>query len=184
MAKSRLELAQNAHESEHIMEASTAVERCETLVDDLLTLAQQGRQVDETDAVVIAEIAEKCWETVETAAATLTIDASQTIEADRSRFQELLENLYRNAVEHGGDSVTVSVGAIDDGFYVADTGSGIPESDRDEVFEAGYSTAAEGTGFGLRIVEQIANAHEWEITVTESEQGGARFEITGVERTA
>lgn len=184
MAKSRLELAQDAHESEHIMKANTAVERCETLIDDLLTLAQQGRQVDETNAVVIAEMAERCWETVETAAATLTVEASQTIEADRSRFQELLENLYRNAVEHGGDSVTISVGAIDDGFYVADTGPGIPEPDRAEIFEAGYSTTAEGTGFGLRIVEQIVNAHEWEIAVTESEHGGARFEITGVERIA
>jgi signal transduction histidine kinase len=69
---------------------------------------------------------------------------------------------------------------MDDGFYVADTGSGIPESIRDEIFEAGYSTEDHGTGFGLRIVEQIARAHGWEVSVTESEQGGARFEFTGV----
>jgi signal transduction histidine kinase len=49
------------------------------------------------------------------------------------------------------------------------------------VFEAGYSTNEDGTGFGLRIVEQVANAHGWEVAITESEQGGARFEITGVE---
>jgi signal transduction histidine kinase len=71
---------------------------------------------------------------------------------------------------------------MDDGFYVADTGPGIPESERADIFEAGYSTNDGGTGFGLRIVEQIAGAHGWEITVTESEQGGARFEFTGVER--
>ena len=40
-----------------------------------------------------------------------------------------------------------------------------------------------GTGFGLRIVKQIVNAHGWDITITDSEDGGARFEITGVEIT-
>jgi signal transduction histidine kinase len=70
---------------------------------------------------------------------------------------------------------------MNEGFYVADTGFGIPESDRMEVFEAGYSTSEDGTGFGLRIVKQIVDAHGWDITVTESNQGGARFDITGVE---
>jgi signal transduction histidine kinase len=64
---------------------------------------------------------------------------------------------------------------------VADTGPGIAESERDEIFDAGYSTTERGTGIGLRIVEQIADAHGWEISVTDSETGGARFEITGVE---
>jgi signal transduction histidine kinase len=77
--------------------------------------------------------------------------------------------------------VTVSVGTTDDGFYVADTGPGVPESAREWIFEAGHSTAEAGTGFGLRTVEQIADAHGWEVGVTESERGGARFEFTGVE---
>jgi Signal transduction histidine kinase len=64
---------------------------------------------------------------------------------------------------------------------VADTGPGIPESEREAVFEAGYSTNKEGTGFGLRIVEEVADAHDWNVAVTESKQGGTRFEITGVE---
>jgi signal transduction histidine kinase len=78
--------------------------------------------------------------------------------------------------------VTVHVGESDGGFYVADDGPGIPEAERERIFEAGYSTADEGTGFGLRIVEQVVDAHGWEVTVTESEQGGARFDVTGVGR--
>jgi Signal transduction histidine kinase len=109
------------------------------------------------------------------------VEAPQTIEADRSRLMQLLENLYCNAVEHSDDEVTVSVDLMPGGFAVADTGPGIPESDREEVFEAGYSTEKDGTGFGLRIVKEIANAHGWEVTVTESEQGGARFEFSGVQ---
>ncbi len=137
----------------------------------------------ELESVGLADVAERSWQTVETGSATLETHATHTLSADRSQLQELFENLYRNAVEHGGDEVTVHVGTMDDGFYVADTGPGVSESDREEVFEAGYSTAEDGTGFGLRIVEQVANAHGREVTVTESEHGGARFEVTGTEHT-
>jgi len=95
-------------------------------------------------------------------------------------MQQLLENLLRNAVEHGGDTVTITVGGLNDGFYFEDDGPGIPENERNNVFETGYSTAKGGTGFGLSIVKQIATAHGWEICVTEGSEGGARFEIRGV----
>jgi PAS domain S-box-containing protein len=181
VAEGRLELASAATESEHLAKAADAIERSQALIDDLLTLAREGEQVDETEPVDLAEVAESSWQTVETAQATIDVCGPAVIEADRSRIQELLENLYRNAIEHGGEAVTVSIGATEVGFYVADTGSGIPESDREEIFEAGYSTNTDGTGFGLRIVEQIVDAHGWEITVTKGKQGGARFEFTGVE---
>jgi signal transduction histidine kinase len=72
--------------------------------------------------------------------------------------------------------------ATNDGVEIAYEidGPGIPEDRRDRVLEAGYSTAENGTGLGLDIVREIAEAHGWEITVTESETGGARFDITGV----
>jgi signal transduction histidine kinase len=65
-----------------------------------------------------------------------------------------------------------------------DNGIGLPEADRDAVFEAGYSTSEGGTGFGLNIVKQIVDAHDWAIRVTDGTDGGARFEITGVQFTA
>ncbi|WP_415378985.1 response regulator [Halosimplex sp. TS25] len=82
-----------------------------------------------------------------------------------------------------GPGVTVRIGTLDDGpgFFVADDGPGVPEERRDEVFASGYSTDPEGTGFGLSIVDQIAQAHGWSVAVTESESGGARFEITDVD---
>jgi len=76
--------------------------------------------------------------------------------------------------------LTITVGELDDGFYVADDGVGIPADEREKVFEGGYSLAS-GPGFGLRIVSEIADIHGWSIAVGESDAGGARFEITGVE---
>jgi signal transduction histidine kinase len=153
----------------------------EKLIDDLLTLAQEGEKVAEAESVVVADVAGTSWQTVATEKATLETDVSRRIQADRGRLRQLFANLFRNAVEHGGSEVTVRVGVTDGGFYVADTGRGIPESNREKIFEAGYSSSENGTGFGLRIVEQVVEAHGWEITVTESEQGGARFEITGID---
>ena len=105
----------------------------------------------------------------------------ETIQADYDRLCQLLENLFRNAIDHCGEDVTVRVGCLDDGFYIEDDGPGIPADAREEVFEVGHSTSPDGTGFGLSIVKDIAESHGWEITITEGTTGGARFEITGIE---
>ena len=103
------------------------------------------------------------------------------VTADKPRLRQLLENLFRNAIEHAGSEVEVTVGALEDGFYVADDGPGISEDEHDQVFETGFTTSDGGTGFGLAIVEEIATAHGWTVEVTESAAGGARFEVRGVE---
>ncbi|WP_367175348.1 PAS domain S-box protein [Haloarcula rubripromontorii] len=180
VAQGRLQLAREQCESEHLAAVERAHERMDTLLTDLLTLAQDGETVTDREPVALASLAENCWKTVETADATLIIDIDRTVLANESRLKQLFENLVRNAVEHAGTDVTVTVGALDDGFYVADDGPGISEDERETVFEAGYSTSPEGTGFGLSIAREVASAHGWEISVRDSADGGARFEITGV----
>jgi PAS domain S-box-containing protein len=86
-----------------------------------------------------------------------------------------------DAVEHTETGVTVRVGTLEDGFYVEDDGPGIPEDDREQVFERSFSTAADGTGLGLSIVTSVVEAHGWSITATDGQDGGARFEISGVD---
>lgn len=108
-------------------------------------------------------------------------DSLGHVEADRERLQRLLENVFTNAIEHGGESVTVSVGPLEGGFYIEDDGPGIPESERRAVFDVGYSATDEGTGFGLSIVSRIAESHGWTVRATSGSTGGARFEITDVE---
>ncbi|MFB6195025.1 MAG: PAS domain S-box protein [Haloplanus sp.] len=77
--------------------------------------------------------------------------------------------------------VTIRVGSLPDGFYVEDDGDGIPPDVRERIFDAGYSTNEKGTGLGLAIVRDVIEAHGWGIEVVPGQDGGARFEITGVE---
>ncbi|MFC7043298.1 sensor histidine kinase [Halonotius sp. GCM10025705] len=152
-----------------------------TLIDDILTLAQAGSVIDERTPLDIAVVAQAAWETVETPDSTLVVETDRTIRADETRLQQLFANLFRNAIEHGGRDVAIRIGSLDDhGFYVEDDGPGIPAADREAVLESGYTTSDDGTGFGLAIVAEVADAHGWEVTVTEGADGGARFECTGV----
>lgn len=77
--------------------------------------------------------------------------------------------------------VTITIGDLPDGFYVEDDGPGIPANERETVLDPGYSTREDGTGFGLSIVRDIAEAHRWDIAVTAGSEGGARFELRGIE---
>jgi len=146
-----IELAQNTSESHYLASAADTIDRSQALIEDLLTPAREGDNVDETESVELAEVAERSWQTTDTQQARLDVDTPRVIEADRSRFQQLFENLSRSSVEYGGNDVTVSVGLLDDGSYVADTGPGIPESDREGVFEVGYLITEDGAGFGLLV---------------------------------
>ena len=180
VANARVKLARDERESDHLEAVEGALERMEDLIDDLLTYAREGAQIDAMTSVDLSEVTRESWRNIQTDEATLRVDTTRRIRADRNRLQQLLENLMRNAIEHGGEDVTVQVGELADGFYVEDDGPGIPEAMREEVFERGYSMASTGTGLGLSIARQIVHAHGWKIAVTEGTDGGARFEITDV----
>jgi signal transduction histidine kinase len=167
---------------EHLDKAVTALARMESIIEDTLALARQGDTVAEMAPIQITSLVKQCWEGVETAEATLETVDEFTLRGDRERLRHIFENLFRNAVEHGGDDVTIRVGRAGEGrFYVEDDGPGIPPSDRKTVFEAGHTSATGGTGFGLTIVKRIAKAHGWGVGITDGRSGGARFEFDTVE---
>lgn len=178
-----LELAEETGDPEHFESAHAALERMDGIIDKLLLLARDPEPVAETDQIHLDALARECWEFITTTRETLDIKTDAIIMGDETQVEQLLSNLFSNAVEHGGGNVSVQVGEITDemGFYIEDDGTGIPVENEDQVFNEGFSPGEEGTGLGLAIVQQIAEAHGWDIIVTESESGGARFEITGVE---
>jgi len=106
---------------------------------------------------------------------------STEVEADDAAEHESVGHGAPSRQDAGGhdtSAVSITVGDTDEGFYVADDGPGIPPGDREDVFELGHTTREDGTGFGLAIVETIAEAHGWTVTAGESAAGGARFEVT------
>ena len=233
VAVGNIELARNLDDeeaAERLDRAHDALDYMDDLISDLLALAREGRSVEETATTGLRGVVDQAWRTVGApeGVALVVAEPLPWVECDRGRLRQALENLFRNAVEHGaGDalsfepgersagessddiapdtfggstahaesgsdasegadrdpSLRVFVGRLPDGFYVADDGAGIDPSERDAVFDPGHSTDREGTGFGLSIVERIAEAHGWEVSVTESRAGGARFEFTGVDLT-
>jgi PAS domain S-box-containing protein len=180
VAKERTALAQEEADLRHLETVELALERMDAIIADTLTLARQGDRVSDPVPIQMNVLAAECWEMVHTAEATLDLRASFVIEGDPGRLLHVLENLYRNAVEHGGASVVVRVGPSPAGFFVEDDGPGIPFEKRDAVFAPGHSSASGGTGFGLTIVRRIAEAHGWTVAVTEGTDGGARFEFSDV----
>ncbi len=189
VAQGALELAEDGDRSQ-LEACEEALDRMEPLIEELRSLAEQGATTAELEPVSVQDRATRAWSMVDTGGAVLELDGDQWVRADPDRLQQLLENLFRNALDHGipeggtSDDLTVAVGACEDadGFYVADTGRGIPADERDAVFDIGFTTAEDGTGFGLGIVERVADAHDWNLKATASESGGARFEVTGVAR--
>ena len=185
VAKARLEAGRELGEDHHFDHVANAHERMERIIQDVLTLARGEDVVTPDETVELRAVATAAWETVETNGATLRIENSlPTVTADSDRVGRLFENLFRNAVEHGrtdDQSVTVTAGKLEDGFYVADNGSGIPPEKREVVTQPGYSSDTHGTGLGLAIVARIVTLHNWSLTVTDSTTGGARFEITGLQ---
>ena len=201
VARGRVDLAHEETGNDHLDDALDALDRIESIVEHTLTLAREGETVGDTEPVALADVAAASWETVETGGSVIDLDANGVVLADPDRLRNLFENLIRNAIEHGavddgpdfgvdGESpagaagVTVRVGDLEDGFYVADDGPGIPADVRDDLFEPGRSGTEGNTGFGLAIVEEIATAHGWTVTATDSDAGGARFEVRGVDRPA
>jgi len=185
VAEGYVDLARETGDTASLEKAADALGRMDELVGDLLSLAREGRSVGETESVSLADVAREAWESVDTAGATLDVETDTTLEANRTRLRELLENVFRNSVEHGRDSpdepLSVRVGAgaggsEAEGFYVEDDGCGLPE-EADRVFDSGFTTDESGTGLGLAISERIAEAHGWTVRALNGEDGGARFEF-------
>jgi len=189
VALGRIEYVRNELDGdcEHLQTAEDALERMEAIIDETLLLARQGHTVAATEEVDVEGMVEQCWQNVATEDAALILDfqssSEPTVQADGDRLAHVFENLFRNAIEHNDERVTIRVGPLgaDSGFYVEDDGRGIPRSEREAVFEAGYTTGENGSGFGLSLVRDIVEAHGWTIDVETGPDGGARFEIATAE---
>ncbi len=177
-----LALYKETGKEEHLDAVGETTDRMARLVDDLLRVARQGDIVTDPEPTDIGDVVDAAWQGIDLDAdATLGYDTVRSVSSDPERLRELFENLFRNSVDHGGDDVTVRVGPLDTGFFVEDDGPGIPDDDKAEVFDHGFTTREDGHGYGLSVVRTIVNAHGWDIVAVDAASGGARFEVTGID---
>jgi len=171
-------------DDENLFAAEDALEEMGTLLEGLLGMIRHGKWIQDPEMVSIQRAARRAWDEVGTDTATLEVDPELVpIKADEDRLQVMLEELFANAIEHGGSDVTVRMGHFDfwDGIFIEDDGAGIPTDERDAVFDAGYTTVPGHAGLGATTVEVISESHGWDIDLVESEDGGARIELIGIE---
>jgi len=182
-ASGHLELAQMNEDLSRLDDIRESHDRIEEIIEELLLLARHGFDDFDPESVCLATMANSAWDQISTEMSSLSIDdLGGEVEADPHQVQELFENLFRNAIEHNDGGVNIHVGSLEDGFFVADDGKDIPAEKRAEVLEAGVTENESGTGLGLHIVTEFANAHGWDVRVTESDSGGSQFEFTSVSK--
>jgi signal transduction histidine kinase len=199
VANAHLRAARETGEEEHFDQVRQSHDRMERIIRDVLTLARGESALSIADDIDIGAVAADAWASVDTRDASLALgDDLPEIRGDEDRLQRLFENLFRNSVEHahpaetgvtdpadttepddGESGLRVRVGRTNGGFFISDNGPGVPAEDRTRVFDPGYSRTENGggTGLGLTIVEEIADAHDWTVSLTTGGLGGARFEF-------
>lgn len=177
LAAGRLDLARTEVESDHLDHVETGLERIDSLSDVGVKFVKVGREVEDRRPVELEVIAPECWKYSGDESGQLVVEEA-TVYGESERIRMLLNQLFENAVVHNDGPVTVTVGPLDrGGFYVEDDGDGIGEDDRDHVFERGYTTDPDRAGHGLAVVEEIARAHGWTVSLGEAAETGTRIEV-------
>ncbi|WP_010095668.1 ATP-binding protein, partial [Burkholderia ubonensis] len=113
----------------------------------------------------------------------IAIATDVRVEMDRRLMSYAMRNLLRNASKYARSRIVVgiAIGHGNIGIYVEDDGPGVPESERERIFEAfvRLDRRTGGYGLGLAITRQVLQAHNGRIAVVDpAELGGARFEIS------
>jgi len=180
VASGALELYQSSGDKSHLKTVDRSLNRIETLAEQILELSKQGEETIEVEDISLQDTAADTWSIISTNGSTLNCMDSKQFKADPNRVQQLFESLFSNAIEHNTDDVTVSVGTTESSIYVEDDGTGITDEKQELIFDPGYTTKKGQTGFGLTVAQQVALSHGWEITVETGDDGGLRFEISGI----
>ncbi|MEX8519610.1 MAG: ATP-binding protein [Leptothrix sp. (in: b-proteobacteria)] len=107
------------------------------------------------------------------------------LRGDERLLRRALRNLLENALRYGGEAIELQLQAVDGALLMAvcDRGPGVPESERERIFEPfyrlpGHAEHAGGVGLGLSLVRQIAQRHGGQVRCEPREGGGSRFVLS------
>ena len=134
---------------------------------------------------LVQQVAELVGHGVDHQDAKIEVQPLPSIEADPELFRQMVFNLVHNAVRATADGGAVRIAAVPQAasrvtMEIADTGTGVPEPMREQLFRPYCSGWEGGTGLGLSIVRQIALAHGWRVGYRPNSNAGSTFWIAGI----
>jgi len=166
------------------------VHRCDTIIEDLLSFTREtkleGRviPIDEWIITLKDKFSDYHNVTME-----YQLHSEAKVKLDTERFRRVIINLVENAVQAfdsslftGGRDPQVIIKTEKDGdfilLYIIDNGPGIPEENKDKIFEPLFSTKSFGIGLGLPIVRQLIEKHDGQLTLDSTVDFGTTFTIS------
>ena len=187
-----LELLQaDGVDSEQVTTAIESVEQAIALTDTARDIADvMLDSADNHHSVDLRSVLRQALEEVREQNPNTKISVAGTIPAVTVQANDLLDSVFRNLLSNAAahsdadPTIQVSVTQLDDTVtvVVADDGPGIPETDREHVFERGWTSTDEGTGIGLYLVDRLLENYGGSIHLAEDDEadslGGATFIVT------
>jgi signal transduction histidine kinase len=174
-----IELAQGESDARHREELRRDIAELDGLIDEILlasrldTLKAPEHGEDVELLALAAEEAARYDNAVE--------GTPVLVHGDPTLLRRMIRNLLDNASRHGGGApveVTVAGGKVDAVLTVSDRGPGVPDTEREKIFQPFYRAAGGGgSGLGLSLVRQIARAHGGDVTCLKRASGGTVFRI-------
>jgi signal transduction histidine kinase len=172
--------------SDFLAVATDELGRVERLLSALIAYPRGHAEEGGADpGVALEHVAELLRHLAQARAVALALDwpeALPVVALESDKLRQVLLNLAMNAIEMtpGGGRVTLGASASDTDvtFSVADTGPGVPESERQRIFEAFHSTRGPNHGgLGLSISRRIVDEAGGALTVEDAPEGGAVFRV-------
>jgi signal transduction histidine kinase len=160
-------------------------ERCHQVIDGLLELTR-GSAV-QLAPVALRPLVEDVVRRLRVAGVDprvkISVYGEADVSADETKLRQVVTNLVQNALDAAGPngSVTVVIDVATSGavsLTVRDTGPGVREEDRSNIFEPFFTRKPNGTGLGLAIARAIARAHGGDVDLMPSRDGGAVFRLS------
>jgi len=171
-AQGHLNLAKETNGEEELEKLGRALSSISSILDDIETVTRSPDDL-ERETVHLEEVVREVLYGRD-----VELDVEDVeVRGSRSSLTRLVSNLVDNSIEHNDEPVTIRAGPLEDGFYYEDTGQGISEDTRDQMMKKGVTTSEAGYGLGLYIIGKIVDMHDWRMEITESAEGGARFEF-------